>query len=177
MAKGLLFGGQKNGGYCNIHKGINFNNSAQRCSCLFLFTRTGHVQSRGQRDPQRAGCAERRPLPARAAPRTARKGRRERGSAYSPALGSGGCAGPGAARGGAARAPAAAPRPLRAAPPRARPDSPDRGERGSARRQEGNGAGGPPGAERTQRHTKEPPGGRYQLPRRSGGCGRPSAET
>lgn len=84
MAKGLLFRGQKNGGYCNIHKGINFNNSAQHCSCLFLFTRTGHAQSRGQRGPQRAGYAERRPLPARAAPR-GRKG----GSADSPRAGAG----------------------------------------------------------------------------------------
>lgn len=30
MARGLLFRGQKNGGYCNIHKGINFNNSARQ---------------------------------------------------------------------------------------------------------------------------------------------------
>lgn len=35
MARGLLFRGQKNGGYCNIHKGINFNNSARQQPLLF----------------------------------------------------------------------------------------------------------------------------------------------
>lgn len=105
MAKGLLFRGQKNGGYCNIHKGINFNNSAQRGSCLFLFTRTGHAQSRGQRGPQRAGRAERRPLPARAAPRGREEGR-EGAAAHR--------AGAGAARGRGS--PAEGHRPLRPRP-------------------------------------------------------------
>lgn len=44
MAKGLLFRGQKNGGYCNIHKGINFNNSAKGSSCVSGFIRKQHTQ-------------------------------------------------------------------------------------------------------------------------------------
>lgn len=44
MAKRLLFSGQgkKNGGYCNIHKGINFNNSAKGCSCFSLYKEATH---------------------------------------------------------------------------------------------------------------------------------------
>lgn len=48
MAKGLLFRGQKNGGYCNIHKGINFNNSAKGCSCfVWLYKEATHTKDKG----------------------------------------------------------------------------------------------------------------------------------
>lgn len=48
MAKRLLFRGQreKNGGYCNIHKGINFHNSAKDCSCFSLHKEATHKRHR-----------------------------------------------------------------------------------------------------------------------------------
>lgn len=163
MAKGSLFRGQKNGGYCNIHKGTNFNNSAKGCSCLFLCTRKRHAQKIKARGPQGPAAAGPHRLRARA----------HRSTQAGPP-GAGGRAparSPRPCPAAAPRGPAERPPPLRARAP-ARPDSCSRraapaGESGAApqrRAERGRGAESRPERPATQKS-------------RRGACGPPPAAT
>lgn len=174
MAKGSLFRGQKNGGYCNIHKGINFNNSARGCSCLFLFIRKQRAQKIKAEGPAASRVRGTAPAPGPACPTPRRPASATPRSEVTPTHPRKGRRRPGDAREEAERAPAASPRPLpngrsarrrrtphagsapaRCRPARlGRPDSPgrragaERGARGAARRRrEANGSagGGPEG--------------------------------
>lgn len=187
MAKGSLFRGQKNGGYCNIHKGINFNNPARGCSCLFLFIRKQHAQKMRAEGPaaSRVRGTAPAPGPPRTPPRTPRRELHLRGRARARSGTRGARGRPSGGRARSGRLPASpSQRPLRAAPPNAsrrsapahcrparlgRPDSPSRragagrGERGGSAAAGGDrsaGAGREGAGEPARsapRHTKEPP--------------------